>query len=162
MDVTPRESMDVAPREAPARTPRRRWWGIVAVVLVLAGLAFVATRALGEATLFFYNADEAVAKRDELGDRRFQVQGTVVEGTVVDSGDVVEFVITHNGVDVQVVHRGDPPEMFRPGMPVVLQGRWDLDDDVFTSDRMLVKHDDEYEADHPDRVSTTAPADQEP
>lgn len=150
--------MDVTPREVPARTPRR-WWGVVLVVVVLAGLVLIATRALGEASLFFYNADEAVAKREELADKRFQLQGTVVDGSIIESGDVVEFVVTFNDVDVQVVHRGDPPEMFRPGMPVVLQGRWDQSADVFSSDRMLVKHDEEYEAEHPERAPTSTSAD---
>jgi cytochrome c-type biogenesis protein CcmE len=150
--------MDVTPREVPTRRPRR-WWAVLLVVLVLGALVLVATRALGEATLFFYNADEAVEKRDELGDDRFQLQGTVVEGSIIESGDVVEFVVTFNDVEVQVVHRGDPPEMFQPGTPVVLQGRWDDSADVFSSDRMLVKHDEEYEAEHPDRAPTsTSPA----
>jgi hypothetical protein len=52
------------------------------IVLILGALAFVATKALSDAALFFYNADEAVAKRDELGDSRFPAQGTVMDGTI--------------------------------------------------------------------------------
>jgi cytochrome c-type biogenesis protein CcmE len=146
--------VDVTPREVPARAPRR-WWAALVIVAVLVGLVLVATQALGDATLFYLNADEAVAQRDELGDERFQMQGTVVDGSIVESGDVVEFAVVHNDVRVDVVHRGDPPELFKPGTPVVLQGHWDRSADVFSSDRMLVKHDEEYESEHPERIPTT-------
>ena len=42
--------------------------------------------------------------------------------------------------------RGHPPEMFRPGIPVVLEGHWHEAADVFASDRILIKHDESYES----------------
>jgi cytochrome c-type biogenesis protein CcmE len=44
--------------------------------------------------------------------------------------------------------------MFRPGIPVVLEGRWRDGAEVFDSDRMLVKHDETYESrdDYDDRI----------
>jgi cytochrome c-type biogenesis protein CcmE len=36
---------------------------------------------------------------------------------------------------------------------VVLEGRWDRSVDVFSSDRMLVKHDEEYKAENDDRLT---------
>jgi cytochrome c-type biogenesis protein CcmE len=153
MDVTPKtgsghdDGLDLSPRPAPARRSRN-WWGFALVALVLAGLAFVATKALSDASLFFYNADEAVAKQAELGDKRFRLQGTVEGGTIEETGDGVAFLAYYNGVSVPVVHRGDPPELFEEGTPVVLEGHWTDDAGTtelyFTSDRMLVKHDEEY------------------
>jgi cytochrome c-type biogenesis protein CcmE len=155
-------ALDLTPRSAPPAT-RRRWPAVAVIVAVVAGLGFVATRALSDATLFFYNADEAVAKRDELGADRFRLQGTVVDGSIEETPEGVAFTVAFNGVQVAVAHRGDPPELFRPGMPVVLEGRWSADGEVFTSDRMLVKHDEQYDAKHPDRIAEaesggTAPA----
>jgi cytochrome c-type biogenesis protein CcmE len=40
--------------------------------------------------------------------------------------------------------------MFKPGIPVVLEGRFT--GDVFTSDRILVKHSETYIARNPERV----------
>jgi cytochrome c-type biogenesis protein CcmE len=153
-DDTPPDAGDLrlTPRSA-AAPRRRRWWAIAVIVLILGGLAFVATKALSDASLFFYNADEAIAKRDELGDSRFRLQGTVQEGSVVDIGDGVDFVVAFNGAEVVVHHRGDPPEMFESGEPVVLEGRWDRTADVFTSDRMLVKHDEQYDAENQERIT---------
>jgi cytochrome c-type biogenesis protein CcmE len=148
VDVAP---LDVTPRAPRQPRPRRRWWAFVVIVGLLAVAAFVATKALGDAALFFYNADEAVAKKDELGDKQFRLQGTVQDGTIVKRGEEVDFVVAFNGVTVPVVHHGDPPELFRAGQPVVLEGHWDQSSATFDSSRMLVKHDAEYDEDNPDR-----------
>ena len=134
-------------------TNRRRLWLAGAVVIV--ALGFLVVQGLGNATLYFRTADEAVAQRQSLGDRRFRIQGAVVDGTVRQSGEQVRFDITSNGATVPVVHRGDPPELFKPGIPVVLEGHFD--GDHFASDRILVKHSETYVAEHPDRVTTSVP-----
>jgi cytochrome c-type biogenesis protein CcmE len=60
-------------------------------------------------------------------------------------------------VEVPVLHHGDPPEMFKPGIPVVLEGQFQGGTDTFSSDRILVKHSETYIAENPDRVQSTAP-----
>jgi cytochrome c-type biogenesis protein CcmE len=153
--LSPRPARPARSRRVPRLVPWLVTAGVgVAVVLLVANL-------LGDAALFFYNADEAVARRSELGDDRFRVQGTPVDNTVIETfrGDepVVAFSITFDGVPVDVVHVGDPPELFQPGVPVVLEGSWvqgpppladfsAVADDGwhFASDRMLVRHDNDY------------------
>jgi cytochrome c-type biogenesis protein CcmE len=130
---------------------RRRLW--LAGVVVVAALGFLVFQGLGNATLYFRTADEAVAQRAELGDRRFRIEGDVVDGSVRQIGNDVSFILTKNDVQVPVQHNGDPPELFRPGIPVVLEGRFK--DDHFSSDRILVKHSETYVAENPERVSTT-------
>ena len=49
------------------------------------------------------------------------------------------------------MHQGDPPELFQPGIPVVLEGRF-AGRRRFDSDRILVKHAETYVADNPERV----------
>ncbi len=120
------------------------------LVAVVGALAFVAVKALGEASLFFLNADEAVEQRDDLGTDRFRLQGTVVDGTLDETDDGVAFDVEFNGVTVAVVHEGDPPELFQPDIPVVLEGNWE--GEVFASDRILVKHSSEYEAENEERL----------
>jgi cytochrome c-type biogenesis protein CcmE len=64
----------------------------------------------------------------------------------------VDFRVVFNGVSVDVHHAGDPPELFQPGIPVVLEGRWSPSGDVFDSDTIRVKHSEQYEADNGDRL----------
>ena len=132
---------------------RRRLW--VAGIVVLAALAFLVFQGLDNATVYFRTADEAVAQRDQLGDRRFRIEGDVVDGSVRQDGNDVSFILTSKSVEVPVLHKGDPPEMFRPGIPVVLEGRFQ--GDHFSSDRMLVKHSETYVAENPDRVTPSVP-----
>ncbi len=131
---------------------RRRLW--LAAVVVVAALGFLVVQGLGNATLYFRTADEAVAQRAELGERRFRIQGDVVDGSVRQVGDDVSFILTSKDVEVPVRHKGDPPELFRPGIPVVLEGRFQ--GDHFSSDRIMVKHSETYVAKNPERVTTTA------
>ena len=135
------------------RTSSRRLW--VAGVVVIAALGFLVVRGLGNATLYFRTADEAVAQRAHLGDRRFRIEGTVVPGSVRSGARDVGFAIEHNGVTVPVRHQGDPPELFKPGIPVVLEGRFQ--GTTFASDRIMVKHSETYIARHPERLQKAKP-----
>ena len=131
---------------------RRRLW--LAGIVVLAALGFLVFQGLGNATLYFRTADEAVAQRNELGDRRFRIEGDVVDGSVRQVGNDVSFILTKKSVEVPVRHKGDPPELFRPGIPVVLEGRFQ--GDHFSSDRILVKHSETYVAENPGRVTPSS------
>ncbi len=122
----------------------------IGLLVVLAALGFLVFEGLGNATLYFRTADEAVAQRASLGTRRFRIEGTVVPGTVAKSGNDVVFDIENNGKTVHVRNSGSPPEMFRPSIPVVLEGHFQ--GDVFLGDRIMVKHSETYRAQHPDRT----------
>lgn len=132
---------------------RRRLW--IAGAIVVAALGILVFQGLGNATVYFRTADEAVAQRDSIGDDRFRIQGAVVAGSIFERGDDVSFRIESKGVEVPVAHRGDPPELFKPGIPVVLEGRFQ--GETFESDRILVKHSETYVADNPERVTTVVP-----
>jgi cytochrome c-type biogenesis protein CcmE len=144
---SPEAGPGVAPKRPPGTT--RRLW--MAGAVILAALGFLVVRGLDDATVYFKTADEAVAERDGLGDRRFRLEGEVVPGSVRQARGAVDFVVRGaGGATVAVAHSGDPPELFQPGIPVVLEGHWE--GDHYASDRILVKHTSEYRAEHPERV----------
>lgn len=130
-------------------------WGVLALIVVAIG--FVLFQGLNNAALYYRNADEAVAQKSTLGTHRFRVQGTV-QDDVVKAGDEVDFTIAFNGATVAVHHNGgDPPELFKAGIPVVLEGHWDQNGAYFDSDSILIKHSADYKEQNPDRVSSNAP-----
>jgi len=133
----------------PEAKPRTRRAALLFLV-VAALLAFFAVRSLGQSTVYFKTADEAVRDRQSLGTHRFRIEGTVLAGSVREARDKTEFNIAEKGTEVAVVHDGDPPDLFQPGIPVVLEGHWS--GDHFASDRIMVKHSAQYKAKHPDRV----------
>lgn len=126
---------------------------LVAALVIVGALAFLLVR-VGDAAVYFKTTKEAVAQKDELGTRRFRIEGKVVPGSVTTAGakadQTVRFSIEEAGVRVRVIHAGDAPDLFQDGIPVVLEGHWS--GDHFASDRILVKHSEQYRADNPDRV----------
>ena len=117
---------------------------------MIAAVAFLLTRALGDSVVYFRTADEAVAQKAKLGTKRFRIEGTVLADSVRSVSNTTRFTIAEKGARVDVVHEGDPPELFQPGIPVVLEGHWA--GDHFASDRIMVKHSEQYRERNPDRV----------
>lgn len=149
-DLTPRTGPEPG-RRRPSEGGRRRWLAIGGLVAVLAVLGFVLVRGLGDAATFFYNVDEAMEAKDELGGDRFRMQGNVAYGSVTETDRGVDFALRYNGVEVPVSHLGTPPELFGPDIPVVLEGSFE--GDTFVSDEILIKHDSTYDEQNPDRVA---------
>src|SRR5688500_2276013 len=133
---------------------------MIAAAVIVAALGFLVFQGLGNATVYFKTADEAVRDKEKLGSRRFRIQGKVVRGSERSAGaEGLEFNIVANGVTVPVMHRGDEPPLFKEATvppPVVLEGRFH--GETFTSDRIIVKHTETYTEQHPDRVTTTSVA----
>jgi cytochrome c-type biogenesis protein CcmE len=123
---------------------------LLGVAVVVAGLLL--WQGLSNATVYFKTVDEAVAQRRTLGDRRFRLEGIVQAGSVHEDEAKrgVDFVVEENDAEVRVHHMGDPPELFREGLPVVLEGHFA--GARFDSDRILVKHTAEYRQKHKARV----------
>ncbi len=169
---------DLTPREPTRRTQRSKT-PLVLVAVVLVAIGALLFQTLGDASLFFKNVDEAIDQRSELGTKRFRMQGTVVPGTIVD-GEIagrgaVLFTVSYNGVMADVASYDNPTELFKDGIPVVLEGSWrssqaDVislgcdgvetdpfrggarDGWYFASDRILVKHDASYESANQARI----------
>ncbi len=131
----------------------------VALGAIVCALSFVLFKGLGDASQFYRPADQALAQRSSLGTKRFSLIGVVIDGTVVEQGRRVSFTIEQNGTQIPVMHSGVPPELFRPGMPVLLDGHFEATTGkaVFLSDRMAVKHSADYKSENPDRIDASAP-----
>lgn len=125
----------------PARRARRNRRAIGAAAVC--GLAIVAivvlAVALSKNVVYFRTVSEAVAHRSSEGSHRIRVAGAVVPGSITETRDGVRFKITDGNTTIPVVQRGDPPELFKDGAPVVCEGHW-TKGVAFGSDRILIKH----------------------
>jgi len=142
-----------APRPRAALASRRRL--AIAIVILVGAIGYLLYQGLGNAAIYFKTADEAVAQKTQLGTRRFRIEGDVTTGSITPRDGMVDFSIVHNAVTVEVVHTGDPPQLFKDATPVVLEGHWVLGGaggDYFASDRIMIKHSEDYKAAHPDRL----------
>ena len=124
---------------------------ICVVIVVVGAIGYLLYEGLGNAAVYFRTADQAVAQKGSLGTRRFRIEGTV-QPDLRNQVDAIDFSIAANGVTVPIVHTGPQPQLFKPGVPVVLEGHWSPDGTYFASDTILVKHDESYKTSHPDRL----------
>ena len=118
---------------------------IVAAVIIVRGLA--------NAIDYYLTANQAVAQRAQLGDKDFRIQGIVLPG-VHQVGTTLQFAITSHNVDVKVVSTGTPGQLFRVGLPVVLDGHWQ--GDIYSSFQIMVQHGSTYVEAHPTKIKSGA------
>ena len=124
---------------------RRRRRALVAVGLCALAVVAIITLAivLSENVVYFRTVSEAVKQRASQGDDRFRIAGEVVPGSIVETSDGVRFRVTDGKATATIVHTGDPPELFKPGAPVVCEGHWGAGR-AFDSDRIMIRHGNEY------------------
>ena len=127
----------------------------VAGLVVAGAIGFLLYEGLNSATQYFLTTAQAVAKKGQLGTSQFRIEGTVQQG-VHRVGSDTDFSIYADKVTVAVVDTKDPPQLFRAGIPVVLEGHWA--GSYFASDLIMVKHSASYTAAHPDRLKSRLPS----
>lgn len=125
-------------------TRKRRAIIALALCVVAVGAIIALTVVLSNNVAYFRTVSEAVASRPTDGDRRFRMAGEVVPGSVQETAKGVTFEITDGKKTATVAHVGDPPSLFEDGAPVVCEGRWGANA-VFASDRIMIRHGNEYE-----------------
>ncbi len=158
---------DVTPRTGPADPGRqrgrhrRRWMAVGVLVVIAAAAGFLVTKALGSATDYFYQVDEAVAHRGDLGTRTFRIQGTVADDPtgvhIANNTQRIHFELKANGITAPVVYTGsDPPALFKHCEPVVIVGNWESTraDAPFIGTQIIIKHTESYSAEHANRLKT--------
>jgi cytochrome c-type biogenesis protein CcmE len=151
---SPQAPVPPAPRRRGALLGSRRRQ-VVAGLVIAAAIGFLVAEGLSNATVYFKTVNQAVAERAQLGTKQFRIEGTV-ENDVHQVGSTTEFAIYADGVSAQVVDSRQPPQLFKPGIPVVLEGHWQ--GAVYQSDLIMVKHTASYVEAHPNRLKSQLPA----
>jgi cytochrome c-type biogenesis protein CcmE len=125
---------------------RRRAALAVAVVIIVAAFAFLLYGGIDKNVVFFLTPEELLARGPSAFDVPVRLGGLVVPGSVKWDADKLDlrFVVTDSGGQSVNVHStGAPPQMFRDGMGVVVEGRYHRSG-VFESTSLMVKHSNEY------------------
>lgn len=121
-------------------------WIVGGAVILVAGLA-VSNLQFGDNVVYFYTPQEAYAKAADIDSKTIKVGGMVKAGTVVWKPEdlALNFVMTDmQGTDIEVSHKGTPPDMFKENSGVVVEGRIEADGKKMVSQRLMVKHSEEY------------------
>ncbi|HET7631637.1 MAG TPA: cytochrome c maturation protein CcmE [Gemmatimonadaceae bacterium] len=117
---------------------------LVAVVLV-ATFGWLLYGGLNKNVVFFLTPKELVARGASAYDVPVRLGGQVKPGSVQWNAQTLklQFEVIDDSDTVLVHETGAPPQMFQPGMGVVVEGRLGRDN-VFKATNLMVKHSNEY------------------
>ena len=127
------------------RKTQRRLLLLVAAAAILSAFGYLLYSGIGNNLVYFLTPTELMAKGAKAYDAPVRLGGMVAPGSVQWDKDALElrFTITDGAKSLQVHSKGAPPTMFRPGIGVVVEGRF-TKAGIFESHSLMVKHSNEY------------------
>jgi len=124
-----------------------RAFTIGALVIAAGALIFLAVGGLGDNLVYYWSPSELAAAGPSGAVVR--LGGQVKDHSIVrHGGSDLDFVVTDGAHEVRVHSRAVPPQMFREGIGVVVEGVLGAGG-VFESERIMVKHGNEYQPPKP-------------
>ena len=129
---------------------QRRLILVVSLLIMFGALGFVSLGNLGENLVYYWDCSEVVEAGEDAFGATIRLGGVVKEGSLdwkAESNDL-KFEVTDGTHTLKVIATGAPPQMFREGIGVVVEGTMikTSGGSVFKSDRLMVKHSNEYKA----------------
>ena len=123
----------------------KRSVGMIVAAVLLATFGWLLYGGLNKNVVFFLTPNELLSKGPSAYDVPMRLGGLVKPGTVQwnDSTLHLQFQVTDDTATVLVHATGAPPQMFQPGMGVVVEGKFGRDN-VFQATNLMVKHSNEY------------------
>ena len=125
---------------------RGRKLGLIAgMVIILGGFAYLVYGGIGENLVYFLTPTELMERGERAYDAPVRLGGQVAPGTIERDADALDlrFELTDGTKTLTVHSKGAPPQMFRDGIGVVVEGRL-MRSGVFESTNVMVKHSNEY------------------
>lgn len=126
-------------------TKKTKWGALAAVGVLVIAFGWLIYGGLDNNVVYFLTPKELMAKGAEGYEKPVRLGGQVKPGTVVwdDKTLDLRFTVTDGTSDIAVQSKGAPPQMFKDGQGVVVEGRFGKDN-VFKSTSLMVKHSNEY------------------
>jgi cytochrome c-type biogenesis protein CcmE len=129
---------------------------IIAALVVVAAIGYLIYTGFQSTSVYYLTVSELKARSVapvglSLGDVR--VAGIVQEGSVQRSASdsTVRFVVADDGGSLPVVYKGMVPDIFGPGIQVVVEGRYV--DGTFQATNLLAKCPSKFTAEVPTPVT---------
>ena len=129
----------------------------VLVVVIVGTLIWLATAGMKDTQTYYKTIAELGQMGDKAYARRLRVAGDISTGSIVRKGNVVEFTLIQEKLNLKVAYDGmDPlPDTFRDGAQALADGKMGHDG-VFHANKVQAKCASKYEA-KPNGKPVTAP-----
>lgn len=126
---------------------QRRLYAIGAFLVAGMALAYLSMSSMGDDLVYYWSPTELNERGAKAKNATVRLGGLVAPGSVDwdPENQTLAFTITDGVGEVSVVGKGAPPQMFREGIGVVVEGKLGSDDKFHTT-TVMVKHSNEYRA----------------
>ena len=125
---------------------RTKKW-IFGSVLIFGIVLFLCFYSMGQNSVYFYTPKELLEKRAELLSKEIRVGGMVKVKSVDwrPKNLDLKFTLTDlKGSEIVVSYKGAPPDMFKEGSGVVVEGSFSHIGENLLARNLFVKHSEEY------------------
>jgi cytochrome c-type biogenesis protein CcmE len=122
---------------------------ILTLLIVLGGFGSLIYGGLDDNLVYFLTPSELQAKGDSAYGKPVRLGGMVVPGSVKWNAEAIDlrFILADSKGKTEVHSKKAPPQMFREGQGVIVEGRLNRAG-IFESTSLMVKHSNEYKAPH--------------
>lgn len=138
--------MTEATRKSRRKNKNLKWMvGLGVIFLVIIGISLVQ---LNSNSVYFFTPAEAKERAPTLGGQTVKVGGMVKPGSVVWEPKELSLKFTLSNLkdtEIQVAHIGTPPDMFKEGQGVIVEGQLNDQGSSMKSKTLMVKHSEEYQ-----------------
>jgi cytochrome c-type biogenesis protein CcmE len=123
---------------------RNRRFMIVAIAVAAVGFAIIAASSINRNLVYYWAPTDLHKAGDTAYGATIRLGGQVAPGSVkFGAGSALDFDVTDKKQLVHVKSTGLPPQMFREGIGVVVEGTMTRGG-YFKGDRLMVSHNNEY------------------
>ena len=134
---------------------------VLALLAVGGLLTFISLGSMEQNLVYFWDAEQLLAKGEEAYGATVRLGGLVQEGSYEWDAETLDLsfhvaMAPEKGSSsaIRVQAKGAPPQMFREGIGVVVEGAYD--GKIFNAERVIVKHDNQYQPPAEGRTSPGA------
>ncbi len=127
------------------RSKSTKW--LVGISLIASAVIAMAMTQISSNTVYFYTPDEAQAQAASLTSQNIKVAGMVIAGSREWDATTLKLAFTITDLknhEIRVKYNGPPPDMFKEGQGVVIEGKISSDGQTFAAKTLMVKHSEEY------------------
>ncbi|MEQ9618849.1 MAG: cytochrome c maturation protein CcmE [Deltaproteobacteria bacterium] len=119
---------------------------IIAILVIALGISYLVYGGVKDTMVYYLTVEELQQRVPSVYNERVRVSGTVVPGTInQDTDGALEFQITEDGNNIDVVYGGVVPDIFKDDVEAVVEGVY-TERNVFEADTLLAKCPTKYES----------------
>ena len=125
---------------------RSRLFLVIALGVAAIAFGIIATTGISKNLVYYWSPSDITHAGDKAYGATIRLGGQVAPGSIrMGNGSLTDFDVTDRKTTVHVKASGIPPQMFREGIGVVVEGTM-VRPGYFQSDRLMVSHNNEYRA----------------